>query len=140
MTRLVALFFAGIAVLLAAYWVVPGAKPPEMAAVGPAMKAATAPILPQALVRSEPQAPVAAAAPALAATAQPPVATSAETAAQRPVKTAEGGCDTDPIKCMLEGRGHRPDPTETTGSIVPRKALAKPATKLPPQPLARSQP
>ena len=129
MTRLVTLFFAAIALLLTAYWVVPGAKPPEMAAVAPPPALSTAPIVPQALVRRE----TAPAAPAATASATLPAA---DPAPQRPVRTADVGCDGDPIKCMLDGRNHRPDPLETTGSIVPKK----PAQKAAPKPLPRPQP
>ena len=137
MTRLVALFFAAIALLLTAYWVVPGAKPPEMVAVqptpsaqalAPAQLMSPAPILPQTLVRRESTAPLATAAPLAPALA--------DSAPQRAIRTADGGCDGDPIKCMLEGRNHRPDPIETTGSIVPRKPVQKPA----PKPVSRPQP
>ena len=129
MTRLVALFFTAIALLLAAYWVVPGAKPPEMVAVQPSSPLPSAQILQPGLVRKEPVAP----APVMAASPAP--APVAEPAPQR-VRTADAACDTDPIKCMLEGRAPRTDPLETTGSIVPKKPAAKPA----PKPVSRPQP
>ena len=109
---------------------VPGAKPPEMAAVTPPPALSTAPIVPQALVRKEPT-PV----PAATAAAIAPLPT-AEPAPARAVRTAAVGCEGDPIKCMLDGRNHRPDPLETTGSIVPKK----PAPKVAPKPVPRPQP
>lgn len=130
MTRLVALFFAAIALLLTAYWVVPGAKPPEMVAVPSAPSTLNSPIPPATLVRRDVQAPLANVQPAL------PASPAAEPTLQRAVRTADSGCDGDPIRCMLEGRSARPDPLETTGSIVPKKPVQKPA----PKPVSRPQP
>ena len=128
MTRLVSLFFVAIALMLAAYWVVPGAKPPEMAVVAPPpAPVASGP----AKVQAAPPAPLAQVAPAA-----PPV----EAAAPRIVKTAENGCDADPIKCMLDGRNTRPDPTEMTGTIVQRKPAPKAAPSAAPKPPVRPHP
>jgi hypothetical protein len=129
MTRLVSLFFVAIALMLAAYWVVPGAKPPEMAAVTP----------PPAPVASGPV-KLQAAPPAPLQQAVAPAAPPVEAAAPRVVKTAENGCDADPIKCMLDGRSARPDPTEMTGTIIPRKPAPKPAPLAAPKPPVRPHP
>lgn len=130
MTRLVSLFFAGIAFILVVYWVVPGANPPEMTAVKPPVPSTTVHVAEPVTVPVQPPAPVAAApapaAPAIAAA--PPPAAVPQTLAR-----TQAACDADPIKCLLEG-GHPSDPAETTGTLAasrkaPVHAAPKPAAK-----------
>lgn len=124
MTRLVAAFFLCITFLLTVTWIVPGAKPPQMTAAGPAATARPAASPRIAIV--EPSAPPAAEAvrPAVLEMRSAP----AQVAAAAPRPAASPACDGDAIRCMLEGKALPADPTDVTGSVVaPRKPTAKPA-------------
>lgn len=131
MTRLVSLFFAGIAFILVVYWVLPGANPPEMTVVKPLVPATTVHVADPVSVPVPPPAPVA----ATPAPAAPSVATAPPPAAgPQTLARAQAACDADPIKCLLEG-GHPTDPAETTGTVAaPRKAPAHAFPKPPAKP------
>ena len=131
MTRIVSLFFAGIAIILAVYWVVPGANPPEMTAV----KSVTAPTSVRVVEPVRPTiqpSPQVAAVPAVTPTVNslPPAVIAAPPTT---VARSQSLCDSDPIRCLLEG-GHPTDPADVTGTIArqPKAALhpvPKPAGK-----------
>lgn len=132
MTRIVSIFFAAVAFLMAVYWVVPGANPPAMVAVAP-----SASPQPQTVVLLPPPGvqpvPVAAPAPPPAAVVAAPaaaVATALPSVARVAARTP-AGCTGDPIACMLEGKVVAEDAADVTGSIVaPRhrtSAAARPA-------------
>jgi hypothetical protein len=128
MTRLVVAFFLCITFLLTVTWIIPGAKLPEMTAATPAAvpKSVTVPRV--AIIDPAPQQPEA---PRPApAEARPVPAAPASTQAPRAAQAS--ACDTDPIRCMLEGKAVAADPAEVTGSVVaPRKAAAKPVAAHP---------
>jgi hypothetical protein len=126
MTRLVAAFFLCITFLLTVTWIIPGARPPDMSAALPV--AVPKPAARLATVELPAKPAPEAQRPAAEAPAAAPAVPMSPRAAQA------SACDTDPIRCMIEGKPAA-DPAEVTGTVVPsRKPQARPVPHHPARP------